>query len=135
MSLTEKLLAVDAVKYKEKKTDKLDVKRLSEVIGESFAVTIKEIEDDRIQELQAMMLDKSGNIDYSQIRKVNALLCVDGVIEPNLKDETLQKHFGAATPKELAEILFKGADLGRVADAIIKLNNFTDPDEEGERKN
>lgn len=130
MSLTEKLLALDAKKYNEKQTDTMEIKRLSKLTGEPFIVTIKEIDDNRIQELQAMMLDSNGKVDYSKTRTVNALLCVEGVTEPNLGDTKLQKHFGAATPKELAEILFKGVDLGKVADGIIKLSNFIDDEDD-----
>lgn len=129
MSLTEKLLAMDAKKYKEKATDKLEIKRLSKMTGEPFFVTIQELDDDRFQEFQAMLLNDKGKVDYSQVRKINALMCVDGVIEPSLKDEGLRKHFGAATPKELAEILFRGNDLGMVADAIANINNFDSEDE------
>ncbi|HAB59440.1 MAG TPA: hypothetical protein DCE48_01785 [Lachnospiraceae bacterium] len=130
MSITEKLLSLDVAKYKEKAIDTLEIKRLSQIVGEPFLVRIQEVDDERVQELQAMMLDKKGRVDYTQTRKVNALLCTEGVTEPNLKDTKLQKHFGANTPKELAEILFKGADLGKVADAIIKLNNFVDDSED-----
>lgn len=134
MSLTEKLLALDAAKYKEKKTDTIEIKRLSELIGEPFIVKVQEIDDNRMQELQAMLLTSKGRVDYTQVRKVNALMCCDGVIEPDLSDEKLQKHFGAETPRELAEILFKGADLGNVSDLITKLGNYTD-DEDEEIKN
>ncbi len=130
MSLTEKLLALDAAKYKEKKTDTIEIKRLSKLTGEPFIVKIQEVDDNRMQELQAMLLTPKGKVDYTQVRKVSALLCCDGVIDPNLGDEKLQKHFGAATPRELADILFKGTDLGEVADAITSLGNYTDADEE-----
>ena len=131
MSLTEKLLAVDVAKYKEKKTDTMEIKRLSNIVGEPFIIKIQEIDDDRLQELQAMLLDGNGNVDYSKNRMVNALLCVESVINPNLRDEKLRKHFGVDTPKELAELLFKGNDLGRVAEKILSLNGYgTDEEEE-----
>jgi hypothetical protein len=61
-----------------------------------------------MSELQAMMFDKKGRQDLSQARTVSKLIVLEGVIEPNLKDDSLQKHFGAATPKDLIDILFKG---------------------------
>ena len=130
MSLTEKLLAVDVAKYKEKKTSTLEIKRLSEVVGEPFIIKIQEIDDERLQELQAMILTDNGKVDYTKTRGINALLCVESVIEPDLRDVKLRTHFGAATPKELAEILFKGDDLGMVADAILALNNYGDGEED-----
>lgn len=130
MSLAEKLLALDAAKYKEKQTDTLEIKRLSKLTKEPFIVTIKEVDSERMQELQAMMLDSNGKVDYTKARTVNAILCAEGVIEPDLGDAKLQKHFGAASAKELAEIIFKGADLGKVADALVNLGNFTEEEEE-----
>ena len=130
MSLTEKLLAVDVAKYKEKKTSTLEIKRLSKVVGEPFIIKIQEIDDERLQELQAMILTDNGKVDYTKARGVNALLCVESVIEPDLRDVKLRTHFGAATPKELAETLFKGDDLGMVADAILALNNYGDGEED-----
>lgn len=133
MSLTEKLLAIDTAKYKEKKVDTLEIKRLSQLTGEPFKITIQEMDDKRIDELRTMMLDSKGRVDYSQNRKVNAILCVEGIIEPKLGDEKLLKHFGVATAKELAETLFKGSDLGVIADAILKLGNITDEEVEEEK--
>mgnify|MGYP000908849210 CR=1 FL=1 len=60
MSLTEKLLALDAAKYKEKKTDTIEIKRLSKLTGEPFIVKIQEVDDNRMQELQAMLLTPKG---------------------------------------------------------------------------
>ncbi len=135
MSLTEKLLSLDVNKYKEKKTADIEIKRLSELIGEPFIVKVQEVDSGRMQEIQAMMFDKKGNYDISQARKINILACLEGVIEPNLKDETLQKHFGAASPKDLIEILFKGTELTKVSDTIAKISGFVDSSEEEEIKN
>lgn len=135
MSLTEKLLSLDVNKYKEKKTADIEIKRLSELIGEPFIVKVQEVESGRMQEIQAMMFDKKGNYDISQARKINILACLEGVVEPNLKDETLQKHFNAASPKDLVEVLFKGTELTKVSDAIAKISGFVDSSEEEEIKN
>jgi hypothetical protein len=136
MSLTEKLLALDAKKYKEKQTADVEIKRLSELIGEPFIVKVQEVDSERMQEIQAMLFDKKGRPDMSQARKVNTLIVLEGVIEPNLKDENLQKHFGAATPKELAAVLFKGDELTNVANEIAIISGYAiDEEEEEEQKN
>lgn len=135
MSLTEKLLAVDAKKYKEKQTAVVEIKRLSELIGEPFNVKVQEVDSERMQEIQAMLFDKKGRADMSQARKVNRLIVLEGVIEPSLKDEALQKHFGAATPKDLADILFKGDELTTVADKIAVISGYSTEEEEEEEKN
>lgn len=132
MSLTEKLLALDAAKYKEKATSELEIKRLSDIIGEPFIVKVQEVSSERIQELQSMLFDKKGKYDLNQARKVNALICCAGVVEPSLSDKNLQEHFGAASPKDLAEILFKGVDLPTVADEIARISNYIQSQEEEE---
>lgn len=136
MSLTAKLLALDAAKYREKATSELEIKRLSELTGEPFIVKVQEVEPEKLQEFQAMLFDKKGRYDLTQTRKVNALTCVAGVVEPDLSDKKLQAHFGAATPKELADLLFKGYELPAVADEIARISNFIQSDEEdAETKN
>ncbi len=135
MSLTEKLLSLDVNKYKEKNTADIEIKRLSDLIGEPFIIKVQEVESGRMQEIQAMMFDKKGNYDISQARKINILACLEGVVEPNLKDESLQKHFNAASPKDLVEILFKGTELTKVSDVIAKISGFVDSSEEEEIKN
>jgi hypothetical protein len=135
MSLTEKLLALDAKKYKEKQIGQLEIKRLSELTGEPFIVKVQEVDSDRLGEIQAMMFDKKGRQDLSQARKVSKLIVLEGITEPNLKDENLQKHFGAASPKDLVDVLFKGNELTNIADKIATLSGFTDEEEEEEQKN
>jgi hypothetical protein len=136
MSLTQKLLALDVAKYKEKATSELEIKRLSDLTGEPFLVKVQEVDADKLQEYQAMLFDKKGRYDLSQARKVNALICCAGVVEPSLSDKDLQAHFKASSPKELAEILFKGIELPAVADEIARISNFIQTeDEEDETKN
>lgn len=134
MNLVDKLLMIDAKEISEKETSKIEIKRLSKLAGEPFFVTVQAIDGARYQELQARLLDKKGRVDYSKAYATNAILAVEGVIEPDLADEKLQKHFGASTPKELAEKLFRGGDLIKVTDEIARISGFSE-DEEEEIKN
>ena len=56
------------------------------------------------------------------------MIVVDGLVEPNVRDNELQKHFGAATPKDLVKILFRGAELTSLADKITELSGFSKSD-------
>jgi translation initiation factor 1 (eIF-1/SUI1) len=132
MNLVDRLLAVDAKEIKEKQTAKIEIKRLSKLVGEPFFVTVQEVDGERYQELQMELLDKKGKADYSRIYRQNTLLVLEGVVEPNLKDQELQKHFGASTPKDLAEILFQGGAMAKIADLISKVSGFDNDDEEEE---
>jgi hypothetical protein len=134
MNLVDKLLAVDAKVIMEKMTDKIEIKRLSKLVGEPFFITIQEISGKRYQELTTTAVDKKGNFDFDKSYQISTLLVLEGVTFPNLKDENLQKHFGAATPKDLAEILFQGGDMMKIADKITTISGF-DSDADAEIKN
>ena len=88
-------------------------------------IKVQEVDSERYQELQAMAFDKNGAYSLKEARKVNLLLVCAGMIEPSLSDKDLQAHFGAATPKDLADKLLKGIDATLVADKISELSNFT----------
>ena len=73
-----------------------------------------------MNQLNSDLVGKDGNRDLSRLYEVNLMYCVEGVVDPSLKDEKLMEHFGAATPKDLAALLF-GAEAGKIADAIVDL--------------
>nr|DAU84366.1 MAG TPA: tail assembly chaperone protein [Caudoviricetes sp.] len=123
MTLIEKLLSVDKEKATEKETKKIKSKRLSKLVGEGAEITIKELSGKRYNSLQSMLYDKKGNRDMNATYDFNLMCCVYGVTEPCLTDHTLMEHFGAATPKDLAAILF-GMESGNIAAEIIKLSGL-----------
>ena len=130
MSLVDKLMAIDKGAFAEERTGIYRVKRLSEIIGEPIDIKLRALPGDLYVDITTRMLDKNGNPAFTKTYDVNALLVVEGVAEPNLKDESLQKHFGAASPKELAKKLFQGGELTAVANEITKLSGFSQSDEE-----
>ena len=79
------------------------------------------------------MVDKDGNKDFSRLADINLMYCVEGVVEPNLRDTNLMEHFGVKTPKDLAEVLFD-AEAGKIAGEIISLSGLSD-DAEKDVKN
>lgn len=129
-SLTEKLLSIDRSKLEEVQTGDIEIKRLSKMFGEPFIVKCKEVDGDRMIDLQSMLLGKDGTVDSSKSRDVFALICCEGVVEPDLTNKELQSHFNAASPKDLAKKLFKGVDLMNVGDKIATLSNYVDDEEE-----
>lgn len=126
MNLARKLLTIDANMYKELKKGTVIVKNLSNALGEEVSIEIRQLDDDRMNELQCMMLDADGTVNFVAGREIYAMICAEGVTDPCLADDELQKHYGAATPAELAKILFKGDDLQEVADAISNLASSID---------
>lgn len=124
MNLVEKLIRIDKDKAREKETKKIKSSRMSRLLGEETEITIREISGRQYNDIIAMCVDKNGKKDWSKINDMNLLFCVEGVIEPPLKDASLMEHFGAKTPKELAEILFD-AESATIADEISAFSGFT----------
>lgn len=129
MNLIEKLLSVDKKKATEKEEKKIPSKRLSKLVGEGAEITIKELSGKRYNTLQAMMYDKKGNRNMNAVYDFNLMCCVYGIVDPCLTDKNLMEHFGAATPKDLAAILFE-MESGSIATEIINLSGLGENAEE-----
>lgn len=129
MNLIEKLLRVDKETALARETKTIPSKRLSKLVGEGAEITIKEIQGRKYSELQSMLYDSKGNRRVDKMYDFNLMCCVNGVVEPSLTDKTLMEHFGAATPKDLAAILF-GLESSAIASEIIALSGLADEAEE-----
>lgn len=134
MNLVDKLLAVDATKLKEKKTAKFEIKRISKLIGEPFEVTLQELSTQLYQNLQLEVLDKKGNVDYEKSYDISCKTVLKAVVDPDLKNEELQRHFGAGDPLDLVKILFKGNDLTNAAEIVGNLSGFSTEEIEDEEE-
>ena len=129
MNLIEKLLSVDKEKATEKAEKKIESKKLSKLVGAGTEITIRELSGKRYNALQTMLYDKKGNRNMEAMYDFNLMCCVHGVVDPCLTDKTLMEHFGAATAKDLAAILF-GVESGNIATEIVKLSGLGDDTEE-----
>lgn len=129
MNLIEKLLRIDKEKATERQKKKIYSSHLSRILGERTEITITELSGKRLNDLTAMVTDRSGNKDYTKMQGMNLMYCVYGVVEPDLRDQRLMEHFGVKTPKDLAEILFD-AEAGKIAGEIVSLSNLTNEAEE-----
>lgn len=135
MNLVDKLLTVDVKKFKEKRTEKFEIKRISELLGEKFEAILQEIGTKEYQSLQLEILDRKGRPDYEKTYDINCKILLKGVADPDLKDEKLQKHFGAADPLDMVKILFKGEDLTKAVEVIAKLSGYEiDAEDEKEQE-
>lgn len=134
MNLVEKLLKVDARTVDELKKKKVLSSKLAEVLGESepVEITIQELPAKRLNELAAKQYGKNGEVDASKAFDARAIVTGEAVIEPNLKDENLQSHFGCTNSKDLAAKLFKN-EIAGIADEVSELTGIggiTQTDEE-----
>ncbi len=107
-------------------------KHLSKVMGTDVTVKIKALSGDTYCSLLAVSKNKKGNVDVAKVYKAQSLIVVEGVQEPSLKNKELQAHFGAASPAELAVILFPGGELVNIYNKIAELSGYGDDEEDDE---
>ncbi len=115
MNLVEKLIKIDKGELNKTKEKTFKSKRLTEIMGEDAWVTLKELDPEYILQLSQIGVDSEGNPIVSKTMEVNALIVASAMVEPNLKDELLMKHFGCPTPMDLAQKLFKGENISLAA--------------------
>nr|DAK57097.1 MAG TPA: tail assembly chaperone protein [Caudoviricetes sp.] len=134
-SLMEKLMKLDRDKLMEVPTEKIKAKTLSRIAGEDVEITVKALSGSLYTELISGASGKDGSIDGSKIYDAYAMIVVKGCVEPNLKDEGLQKYYNAASPKDLAKILFPGGELTKISERIGALSGFgtNEDDKEGKK--
>lgn len=134
-SLMEKLMKLDRDKLMEVPTEKIKAKALSRIAGEDVEITVKALSGSLYTELISSASTEKGGMDGSKIYDAHAMIVVKGCVEPNLKDKELQKYYNAASPKDLAKILFPGGELTKISERIGTLSGFgtNEDDKEGKK--
>ena len=130
------LMKIDRGLITEVPTKEVRAKRLSKIAGTDVVVKIKALSGNTFASLLATSKDKKDRIDASKLYKAQSLIVAEGVQEPSLKNQELQTHFGAASPAELATILFPGGELIDIYSEIATLSGYgADEDTDEEVKN
>lgn len=127
MNLVDKLLQADAGKATELETKVIKSKRMSKILGvkDATEITIREIPAKRLHELMSMQFDKNGKVDPEKSFAAQALVAVEALVDPSMKDKNLQGHFSCKTPKDLAMKLF-GLEVKQIADEVVILSGYGD---------
>lgn len=124
MSLAEALLAADAGKLKQRQTRDYEVSRLSALIGEPFILHLRQIPNRRVREIQDMsMTIEDGKPSVNQYALSSGLL-VAGIANTDFDNKDVLKKYGAATKKELFDLLFNAGEVQDIAEAISELCGF-----------
>lgn len=130
MNICEKLLAADP-----KALEKLDEitypsRQIAKALGISGTVdiTLREIPGDRLKALHGRMYDKNGKLN-GDADDLITMMCVDSIVDPDVKNPDLAKHFGCSTPKELVDKLF-GFETYDISDRIYELCGITAENED-----
>lgn len=120
MNAIEKLLKLDANKIKMPQKD-VEVKRLSESLGEKIVFKLKGVPAPERDSIREMAINSDSEVNITEFRKGMILA---GVSEPNLRDESLRKHFNAATPYDLIDKLFLPGESDALYEQITELSGF-----------
>ena len=133
-NVLEKLLRMDAKKITERPMRTYEVKRLSNIMGTPFVVTLQSIPAELYSDIQNESVEiKKGNVSGVNIQKLQLDTVIAGMKDPNLKDKQLLHHFDALTPVQLVNKLFIPGEISDMASIVSELCGFTsqkDVDEE-----
>lgn len=132
MNLVEQLLKADSKKADELETGVFKSHKLAKILGvesETVDVQIQEIKSRRVNDIVSYQIDKKGNFDYSKSYDAKIMMCIEGVMDPDLKDKDLQKHFGVDNAKDLCEKLF-GNEITALSDEISRISGVAEADGE-----
>jgi hypothetical protein len=119
MNAIEKLLKLDSNKL-QLPTKEVEVSRLSNLTGEQYILKLKAVSASETESIRDMAT-KNDDVDIAEVKKG---IILAGVVEPNLRDETLKKHFSAATPYDLIDKLFLPGEKEAIYDQISKLSGY-----------
>lgn len=135
MSLTQKLLQIDKGEFQKEKFLEVNAKSLTKIMGEEVMLKFRALSGKEYTSLASTAMSDKGVVDYAKAYDVNALIICEALMEPSLKDKELQKHFGVASPKDLAFLFFPGMELSALADKVTKFSGFLEEEEVKEVKN
>ena len=134
MNIVDLLLKLDSGKLTIAPTKKVRIKSLSEMAGEDVYFTVKAISGRRCTELSEQVYGDDGEVEMGKSYDANLMITVEGIVEPDLRNSDLLKHYGCATPKDLAEKLLNGGEITKLSGVIADLSGYG-KDKETEIKN
>ena len=128
------------LKPKQQKTETITLK----LQGMDFDFKIQEIEPALLADIQvantvAIPSSVQGGPSIEGANPVNLSLdiCLEAIVEPNLKNAQLQDHFGVTTDRDLLYEMFKGdmQVLNDLFTKILELSNTQEPESRGVDEN
>lgn len=138
MNLVEKLLKADIKKAGELEKGIFPSRKLAKILGEKEAVEVEisEVNSRRANDIVSYQFDSKGKFCYEKTYDAKLMMCIEGVVSPDLRDKKLQEHFSCTNAKELCEKLF-GFEVNALSDAISALSGIdgNEKEQEAEIKN
>lgn len=105
-------------------TRELEIKRLSEALGEKFVVELKAVRMDDFKDIQEKSGKVTQNMDQIDPYEMQLWSVIYGMANPNLKSKELKDKFGFKNPKEAVNSLFLPGEIASMAEAIMDISGF-----------
>lgn len=122
------LLGADRGKLRLVPKKKVEIKRLSEAVGEPVIFTLRALTGDEIQDAQdaALKLSKKGELENMDGCTLQCMTVLYGTLDPDLKSKELLDAYEAATPEILVKetnFLLPG-EVAQLFNAIQELSGY-----------
>lgn len=125
MNAFEKLLKLDKGKLNEMPTKEIPSKRLAFLLGEDSAtIKVRALSSREIEYVSEFTTDANGDVNQHRLIDGNALLCSKAIIEPDVRNDELIRHFDAVDSKDLCEKLFE-MEMASIASEVMELSGIT----------
>lgn len=136
MSLLDTLLKNKDIDLEKPRTKKITSERLKSLLGseEDVYIEVRELPAKKVTEYMNIQYDKKGNLDLNKNLAAKALIAVDGVVDPPLREQALLDKFACSSPKDLALKLFS-LELTKISDTICELSGLISGEDEAEQEN
>ena len=117
------MLKADIEKVMEKPKKNVEIPRLSRLFGDPFYVTVQAIDSEVLAEITEDHTEysKNGKRRRQNNYAIGKEIVVNGLIEPDLRNAELMKHYGAVTPNDLVDKLFLAGEVGKIAETVNEL--------------
>lgn len=129
LSMIDRLIEDKDKKAAEKPKKDYEIKRWSKMYGEPCIVELHALDTQLFEEIadNAVSYTKSGKVKGVNNFNAGARIVINGVYDketgkPFFKDAKLMKHFGAATPFDLVDVLLLPGEMGAIAAELNKLS-------------
>lgn len=129
LNILDALLGSDVGKIELPKK-KFELKRLSEIYGAPFHVTLQAVSASKWEELQDMALNIEGKDVEVDTNLLQIFVCIECVLDDNgkqlFKNMDLVKHFECVTPKDLVKKLLLSGEILNIYTHVSEISGFGD---------
>lgn len=111
-------------------TKQIEIKRLSELYGDPFYVTVQALSASKWEEVQDMALKIEGKDVDVDTNLLQIFVVLESTLDEHgkhlFKNMDLVKHFGCVTPKDLVKKLLLSGEIVSIYREVSDLSGFGD---------